>query len=181
METQRHRNLVLVVNLDVKGVSSRRDPDYDTKFMDGKAEYYHTYRLTLAHNGIPDEIIRNEVRFVAVVSRRTPDRVPGGTSKRVYSINHLFPVLDVELKKRSDLGKSITGIELPEIRKDGMCWLFHLAQAVHLKPPVSDIPEPVGHFRWCFVPYEKLVASKKWEDIQTNQVYPRIWDSTAKV
>jgi predicted component of viral defense system (DUF524 family) len=113
------------LTIAVNGLVTGRSEIYREGLEQGNAQYYHMQLLASERQKIEQHIIK-EARYLAIAVTESP---------AIQKISFLYPILEVEQKKRSELTEQQTGthrVNNPNV----IYWLFKLGAGLKLGAPV---------------------------------------------
>ncbi|WP_424411417.1 DUF2357 domain-containing protein [Pasteurella sp. PK-2025] len=128
MRSSYYRNLVMVIR-----IGDNREEEYINRFRNGMATYYHT-TIDIFSDNFNHKVI-SELNFLAIAY---PD------IKGDWIVDKVYPILNVNIKQRSELNEKQTGIK-KFTSENKLCYLFELSNPITLQNVLMDIP--VSRFR----------------------------------
>jgi len=137
----------------------RRNSQYLKRQREGELEYYHTRLIATDRQHIERHVV-SEVRYLAVAT-------PSDDDPSVQVLSHVYPVLKVELRKRSSLLEAVTGTR-GFTNSNEQYWLFTLGRAIE-RPVTLHRPTP-KHFEVLLTDLDKLRSVSEWGSLP--QRYP---------
>jgi len=129
----------------------RRNSQYLESQREGELEYYHTRLIATERQHIERHVV-GEVRYLAVAT-------PSDDDPTVQVLNYVYPVLKVELRKRSSLHEAVTGTG-GFTNPDEEYWLFTLGQSIARSASLQC--ETPKHFEVLLTDLGELRSVSAW-------------------
>ncbi len=140
------------LTIAVSGMVSGRNKKYRENLEQGNAEYYHMQLLASDRQNIEQHVIK-EARYLAIAVTVSPS---------LQTISHLYPIIGIEQKRRSELTEDQTGtnkIKDPE----KLYWLFKLGSSLKLITPVKKTF--TRKFEVKLTDAVAISETKNWKDL----------------
>ena len=148
MQTFRYSDLTLVGSVEKE---DERTPEYLAQFRSGKARWYHTQFIATERQKITRNKMQ-EIKFCAVaVTNGNPDKV----------IEYIYPVIDLKLKSRNEIGIEATGKE--DLVTQAKYWVFELGAPKKLVRPI--IKPTTEHFQLKLTKSEQVENGVEWNEL----------------
>lgn len=142
------------LTIAVAGKVPGRSKKYRENLEKGQVNYYHMQLFASERKNIEQNIIK-EARYLAIA-------VTNPLLEHQQEINYIYPIIDVEQKRRAELTKEQTGTD--KIRgPDKMYWLFTLGAALGLKSPI--IKASARRFEVKLTSAKALSEVNNWPDL----------------
>jgi hypothetical protein len=148
MQTFRYSDLTLIASVEKE---DERRPEYLERFRSGKARWYHTQFIATERQKITRNKMQ-EIKFCAVaVTNSNSDKV----------IEYIYPVIDLKLKSRNEIGIEVTGKE--DLITQVKYWVFELGMPKKLARPI--IKPTMEHFQLKLTKAEQVENGAEWNEL----------------